>query len=1148
MGVANYVGAAHRRDTEQVLVWERGDDGIRTVRSYDEPFYFFIRAEDIDLPVQQVIKIDKNWCTYLDGEKKPVESTLRQELLGATVEPEPLHSIFEEPLLRVTVFNKDMMAMCKGLAEVNKIKTFELNIQPVFKVLMENYEGRPAQKINIAFLDIETNVRDATGFVRSRVNTPLDLQDSINAVTVYQSWKSPFDIFGVPITDDARGHLVTLLVPPTTNQMKFVDGVLVDTGKKWTLANFKIAVEEERKLIEEQHKADGNDKPINIRGEFVFCLNERELLMRMLNLIADADVLSGWNSEFFDLPYIIRRVTHVLGPKAAERLCLDGAGPPRESTVERYGEQQTVFKLFGRTHLDYLDVFKKFAQDAKYESYSLGFVGHEEVGVPKVSFDESFQQFYETRFPRFALYNQLDVGILVKLEQKRKLMQLVNVVAHESTCLFENLTGTVRYIEMAMTNRAHNIHRQRIPDQVGIAKRVGGALVLDPFAGLHEWIGSVDINSLYPSVIRSLNISPEMFIGLFISGNCDKSIRSDGNHFAPVIISGKEIIADQSNAGLPDWSRPFLNKDSKDRGMAKNFDDFEEDQFDLSDEDDVGITSSELDWAGIIAKDNLDHTLRVEEWAQKMHRLPPEITMTGAEWYQWLADKNFAISAYGAVFDQSRHLGIIARSLQDWYAERKALQREKKAKQKQIVDITESAPLAKANQKLDDGFVLYYGHVLSVEQYELIQKLDFEVEDLELRQMARKLQLNSSYGALLSAYFSLGRPELGASVTAVGRAITKHMIQHIGTLLTGNEVKVFWYNAGSGKKAGNEAVYNVYRSISLDMVTRQKCDVTLLSDTDSCYFRTLTNSKDEAIQVADFIAAEVDRSFVPFMKASFLCSDAKYWDLIHAGREVIASRGLFLNAKKKYTLRVVDSEGIATFKLKMMGSELKKVDTPQVIRDFLQKMTQLILDGDPDLADEVKSGTITPELAATKIRPFDEEELCSFVVKNRRTLVVNSKNQLSLGVTKGVNAFDKWYERWASEGGNIVHGVSPTTLRALDPDKRAKGKKDTVPGHIIASINFNELAEHFDGKLAQKIKAGDKVKMFYLKPNMFKIKSIGIPGDAEHFPAWFAGNFAVDTVVMEAKLIDAKIKNIFETLDIQLPTQMTQKAKTAFIF
>lgn len=439
----------------------------------------------------------------------------------------------------------------------------------------------------------------------------------INAVTIFQSWSGRFKTFLVP--------------PPKYDVSKFFGEI---------------------KIIGTELGVDFLDKT-----DFTLCKSETQLLIGLVQEIQNSDLLSGWNSEFFDLPYIMARLERV-APKLAIKMSFIGTKAPKAGTVSKFGEEQIVYKLHGRTHIDYLDLFKKFAQDVKYPSYNLGAIGEAEVGVSKIHFDGSFEEFYTNHFAKFSIYNIRDVDILVKLNEKRKLFSLINVMAHESTCLFENLMGTVRYVETALVNRAHYVHNQIVRDKNGPTSDgsvVDGALVLDTVPGLHEYLGSVDINSLYPSIVRALNISPEMMVGQFVSGSCSKELKSNGSRFAP-----------ENNGQLPSWKRNLISKnfDSKNPLKKPSF---------------GGTTPGEYDWAGIVDGDDLEHALELTpEFQLKLCSDSPVLLATGAEWIQIFKEQSWAVTAYGTVFDQSIGLGIIPAALEAWYAERKAMQAEKK--------------------------------------------------------------------------------------------------------------------------------------------------------------------------------------------------------------------------------------------------------------------------------------------------------------------------------------------------------------------------------------------------------------------------------------------------------------------------------------
>ena len=978
MSDKNYVGAAFDYDTDSVLVWERDTPEKRTLKRWPAPRYFYVPAED--------------------GEYT---------------------SIFGDKLEKIVCDSKDEFeSMVRAYPPRDR---HESDIQPLFKILMNEYYQKPLPVLNFAFIDIETDTRKALGW--STVTNPYA---AINAVTIYQSWTQKY---------------ITLLLAP----------------KGYDVSKFDVEVAEVAKELQ-----------LDFMPEFTICVNEVDLLMKMVDAIQNADLLSGWNSEFFDIPYIMARLERV-APKLVAKMSFVGARPPKKNIVMRFGEEAITYKLQGRCHIDYLDLFKKFAQDVKYPTYSLGFVGDAEVGAPKVHFDGHFEDFYNKQFARFAVYNARDVQILEKINKKRKLIQLVNTMAHGNTCLFENLLGTVRYVETAIVNRAHHVHNQITRDKLGLSSDgeiVDGALVLDTVPGLHEWLGSVDINSLYPSVIRALNISPEMIIGQFISGNCRDELKMNGRRFAP-----------QNNGQLPQWKQALVSRNFDRKNPLRP--------------PDIGTpTDGEYDWAGIIEGDDLEHTMRLGEVGKKMLGTDEDyLTFTGAEWLEVMAAQKWAISAYGTMFDQSRGLGIISASLEAWYAERKELQAQKKHWQTEVKRlIKEGAPQSE------------------------IDAAELKVEDYELMQMSKKLTLNSTYGAMLSPHFGLGRKEMGASVTACGRAITNHMITSIARMITGKNCEVTWYY-GQSKKLSKEddESFNSKRSACFNVDDKTICDVTLLSDTDSCYFKTLKTTKAEAIARADEIADAVNNGFPEFMRETFRCTSSKYDTLIKAGREIVGRRGLFLDAKKKYTIRVVDLDGFEVHKLKMMGSELKKVDTPKVVQDFLRAMLEMILDCPDDEFEKL------------------EGNLEKFINKSRRNLVFKIENPIALGVARGINNLDGYYADYTRT------------------EKPNLGKVK-MPGHVRAAVNYNEMTQHFEGAAGKLLKSGDKGIVFYLRPNEFGLKSIAFPVDIEQFPTWFDENFVIDLKLTEAKMIDSKIEGTYEALGWEVPTPQKTLSKKVFSF
>lgn len=879
-----------------------------------------------------------------------------------------------------------------------KFELFESDVRPLARALMDEYYGRETPIIHYAFLDIEVDYSSKIGF-----SSPENPYAPINAITIYQSW---------------TGQYLTYAVPPKAFKDK---------------ASFQEKIE-----------AMWKEHALGFTPNVVLCDSERDLLLYMLGDIEDADIVSGWNSEFFDLPYIIKRLERVLGSKAPAYMCFKGAKPPKERMVNRFGSPAITFSLHGRSHLDYLDLFKKFTFEGR-TSYSLGNIAAEELDIPKLDYEGTLEQLYHNDFIHFVTYNARDVEVLVKLDQKYKFMQLVNQMAHENTVPFEAILGTVRYVETGIMNRAHNVHNlictnKIIPDKDN--DKVEGAIVMTPRAGLYSWIGSVDITSLYPSVIRALNMSVETFVG------------------------------------------QFQNPHDKDDQLY-----------------------GEQAWKSICGKDQESQNMR---W--RAETILGAIELTAKEWLAFIKEQGYALSAFGTLFDQSKP-GMVADTLTYWFSERKRLQAEKK----------KYAKLAK-------------------DEKDQKKKLEYErlEEHYDLLQLTKKIQLNSTYGALLNEMFRFGRREIGASVTGTGRQITTHMAQTIGRLVNGNECKIEKRYAWT-KTAGNGCAfvpgeyfarimknkdYDALRAYPILPAFQYKPDgkggtmrepsgafyfteneAIIYGDTDSCYFQTGGSNYEEAVALADEIAEITNNSFPEFMATSFNCTEGRE-TYIKAAREVVAERGLFLLAKKKYTLKVVNLDGVdlrAKPKLKSMGSEIKKADTPKVIQEFLKELMNLILDGE------------------------EYSVLENFVNDHRGKLIRNTKDVLALAPAKQVNDLDSKYAEWQRT------------------EKVGLGKVN-LPGHVRASINYNELTNAFDPGGAKPLRAGDKAAILYVKPNQYNMKSIGFPTELLHLPKWFDENFQVDMKITEEKMIDSKIDGIFEAMGLELPTPQQSFLNSIFDF
>src|SRR6056300_678933 len=247
---------------------------------------------------------------------------------------------------------------------------------------------------------------------------------------------------------------------------------------------------------------------------YIKCKDEKQLMFEFMKFWIKnyPDVITGWNTKFFDLPYLMNRIKLIAGDKVANRM-----SPwnliNREEIHER-GRPQTIYQLYGIVNLDYLDLYKWFIP-ARQESYKLDFIGELELGRGKddAGYD-TFKDWYTKDFQSFVDYNIQDVEIVDALEDKLGLIDLSLTVAYDSKVNYDDIFSQVRVWDTLIAN--HLMKKNIcVPPREEHSKetKYEGAYVKDPHPGQHKWIVSFDINSLYPHIIIQYNISPEKIIG-----------------------------------------------------------------------------------------------------------------------------------------------------------------------------------------------------------------------------------------------------------------------------------------------------------------------------------------------------------------------------------------------------------------------------------------------------------------------------------------------------------------------------------------------------------------------------------------------------------------------------------------------------------
>jgi len=827
-------------------------------------------------------------------------------------------SVYGDPLTRIVCKNtKDFR---KEVA-INKSKNlFESDINPIFQCLSEHYLNQDAPKLNIAFFDIETDFDPERGFA-----DPADPFMPITSISVYLQWLET---------------MVCLAVPPKT-------------------------------LTMEQAKAE-------LEGIDNVMLFEREgdMIDTFLTLIEDADILSGWNSEGYDIPYTVNRTSRVLSKDDTRRFCLWGQ-LPKKREYEKYGKSAVTFDLIGRVHLDSLELYRKYTYEERH-TYRLDAIGEIEVGENKVPYEGTLDQLYNNDFRKFIEYNIQDTALLDKLDKKLRFIDLSNSIAHENTVLLQTTMGAVAVTEQGIINEAHN-RDLRVPNR---PKRddtentqAAGAYVAFPKKGLHKWIASMDLNSLYPSVIRALNMAPETIVGQIRPEISDARVHED------------MTLKKKSFAGS--WEGRFAT---------------EEYEAVMDQRKDIALT---IDW-----EDGRSDVL------------------SGAEIYQLIFDSQmpWMLSSNGTIFT-TEFEGVIPGILKRWYAERKDMQKMlKKAKD--------------AENKA-------------------------EIEYWDKRQLVKKINLNSLYGAILNPGCRFFDKRIGQSTTLSGRTIVKHMSAEVNKTITGEYDHV-----------GKAMIYG---------------------DTDSCYFSAwpilkddvesgnLEWSKEKCITLMDQVCEQANTTFPEFMARAFHCPKTRS-DVIAAGREIVAQSGLYIT-KKRYAALVIDNEGFRTDvdgkpgKVKAMGLDLRRSDTPVFMQDFLKELLLMVLTDVPQ-ADVLER--------ITKFRKEFQE---------------------MPGWEKG----------------------SPKRANKIGHYQRLEQKqgKANMPGHVRASINWNTLKRMNSDKYSQEIVDGMKVIVCKLKPNPLGYTSVAYPTDELRLPEWFK-ELPFDDAAMAETIIDNKLDNLIGVLDYPL--------------
>jgi len=240
--------------------------------------------------------------------------------------------------------------------------------------------------------------------------------------------------------------------------------------------------------------------------------SERDLLTRFINAFAEIQptVITGWNTDGYDIPYLLGRCKKVLGNQSIKKFSPAG--------IVTQNPKSKKWKIFGVSSLDYIKLYKNFTY-TELPNYRLDTVGKTELGKGKVEYDGDLDDLFEQDIHKFAYYNMTDVDLVYELDEKLQLINLARTICHKGHVPYEDVYYASKYLDGAAIvdlkrngfvapNKQFRFIEEERQDALA------GAYVMPPIPGLYKWIYDLDLTSLYPSIIMSLNISPETKIGV----------------------------------------------------------------------------------------------------------------------------------------------------------------------------------------------------------------------------------------------------------------------------------------------------------------------------------------------------------------------------------------------------------------------------------------------------------------------------------------------------------------------------------------------------------------------------------------------------------------------------------------------------------
>jgi len=551
---------------------------------------------------------------------------------------------------------------------------------------------------------------------------------------------------------------------------------------------------------------DYNNQDDNVT--YLKCRDEYDLCKKFLSDWQEncPDVISGWNIKFFDIPYLINRFNKILGEDETKKLSPWNYINSRKAVVNN--RELTAYDFVGVATLDYIELYRWYAPSGKsQESYRLDNIAQAELGEGKISYDEfdNLHELYRLNYQKFIEYNIKDVELIFKLEDKLKLIELGLTLAYDTKTNFEDIFAQTRMWDALIYNYllAKNII---VPPKVVKNKTSAfeGAYVKDPQVGMHNYVASFDLNSLYPHLMMQYSISPENLVEVADYDDTMRRIISEG------------VTVDK-----------LINKE---------------------------IDLSEL--------------------------------------------KGVTITPNGQFFRTDKQ-GFLPKMLEEMYEDRKKFKKMMLVAKQEYENITDESKREEVRNRIS--------------RYDNLQ-------------LAKKVSLNSAYGALGSQYFRFYDLRMALAVTLAG------------------QLSIRWI----------EKKINLY----MNKLLKTNEDYVIASDTDSIYLKLgplvnkMYTEKPDVNQIITFMDRVCEDKIQPFIDESYqeLASYVNaYAQKMQMKREGLADKGIW-TAKKRYILNIYNNEGVQYNEphMKVMGLEMIKSSTPAAIREKMRESIKIMMQGTED--------------------------------------------------------------------------------------------------------------------------------------------------------------------------------------------------------